>query len=120
MSDPYELLDALGGDGRGDLTLPDQLRERACPAGKPWTANDPASDHGHTDCWLFHAAADEIERLRAVITEAVKTLEAEASDELEALRELVAHAWRDADQDSVTYLTAEERDAIRKAKEAQR
>ena len=74
MSDPYELLDALGGDGRGDLTLPDQLRERACPAGKPWTANDPASDHGHTDCWLFHAAADEIERLRAAIEEATEEL----------------------------------------------
>lgn len=40
-----------------------QLRERACPAGKPWTGDAPKEDHGHTDCWLHHQAADEIERL---------------------------------------------------------
>ena len=40
-----------------------QLRNRACPAGLPWTADHPQDDHGHTDCWLHHQAADEIERL---------------------------------------------------------
>lgn len=44
--------------------LVSELRARACPAGKPWTGDDPKSDHGHTDCWLHHQAADEIERLR--------------------------------------------------------
>ena len=29
--------------------LPDRLRERSCPAGEPWTGDDPASNHGHTD-----------------------------------------------------------------------
>lgn len=45
-----------------------QLRARACPAGKPWTGDNPEEDHGHTDCWLHHQAADEIERLRSLIT----------------------------------------------------
>jgi hypothetical protein len=46
-----------------------QLRERACPAGLPYTGTNPEEDHGHTDCWLHHQAADEIERLRSLITE---------------------------------------------------
>jgi hypothetical protein len=41
------------------------LRERACQAGEPWTGDVPEEDHGHTDCWLHHQSADEIERLRA-------------------------------------------------------
>lgn len=44
--------------------IPTLLRERSCPAGLPWTGNHPEEDHGHTDCWLHHAAANEIERLR--------------------------------------------------------
>ena len=47
----------------------DRLRERACQAGLPHTGDNPKDDHGHTDCWLHHQAADEIERLRALITE---------------------------------------------------
>lgn len=43
--------------------LPERLRQRACPAGEPWTGMRPEDDHGHTDCLLFHLAADEIERL---------------------------------------------------------
>lgn len=43
--------------------LSKKLRKRACPAGLPWTAEDPAEDHGHTDCWLYHCAADELDRL---------------------------------------------------------
>lgn len=47
----------------------EQLRHRACPAGLPHTGDDPQSDHGHTDCWLHHQAADEIERLRRLVAE---------------------------------------------------
>jgi len=43
----------------------ERLRDRACPAGLPHTGDNPRDDHGHTDCWLHHLAADEIERLRA-------------------------------------------------------
>jgi hypothetical protein len=43
------------------------LRDRACPAGLAHTGNNPKEDHGHTDCWLHHQAADEIERLRSLI-----------------------------------------------------
>lgn len=45
--------------------LVEMLRERACQAGEPWTGDAPEEDHGHTDCWLHHQSADEIERLRA-------------------------------------------------------
>lgn len=51
---------------RSDLVA--QLRDRACPAGLPWTDENPEEDHGHTDCWLHHQAADEIERLLSQIT----------------------------------------------------
>lgn len=50
-----------------DFDIVSALRERACPAGLPWTAEAPEEDHGHTDCWLQHQAADEIERLRNLI-----------------------------------------------------
>ena len=50
------------------------LRQRACPAGLPWTADNPQDDHGHTDCWLQHQAANEIERLRRWKAEAAKVL----------------------------------------------
>lgn len=42
-----------------------QLRDRACPAGMPHTGDNPKDDHGHTDCWLYHQAADQIEHLQA-------------------------------------------------------
>ena len=45
----------------------EQLRDRACPAGLPYTGDSPEEDHGHTDCWLHHQAANEIERLQAII-----------------------------------------------------
>jgi hypothetical protein len=48
-------------NNRADLVA--QLRDRACPAGLPHTGDSPKEDHGHTDCWLHHQAADEIERL---------------------------------------------------------
>lgn len=41
------------------------LRARACPAGLPYTGDDPTADHGHTDCWLHHRAASRIEELEA-------------------------------------------------------
>ena len=49
------------------MDIVEQLRDRACPAGLPHTGENPAEDHGHTDCWLHHRAADEIERLRGLI-----------------------------------------------------
>jgi hypothetical protein len=39
-----------------------QLRLRACSV-----EEQPASDHGHSDCYLEREAADEIERLRGLI-----------------------------------------------------
>jgi hypothetical protein len=42
----------------------ERLKDRACPAGEPWTGDDPSTDHGHTDCWLYWRAINEIERLR--------------------------------------------------------
>ena len=51
-----------------------QLRARACPAGEPWTGDNPEEDHGHTDCWLYHQAADEIEQLRRWKAEATEIL----------------------------------------------
>jgi hypothetical protein len=46
------------------MDITDQLRERACAAGEPWTGDSPEQDHGHTDCWLYHQAINEIEMLR--------------------------------------------------------
>jgi len=48
-----------------------QLRDRACQAGLPHTGDNPEEDHGHTDCWLHHQAADEIERLRSLLSNIV-------------------------------------------------
>lgn len=47
--------------------LPEKLRQRTCPPGLPHTGDDPAADHGHTDCWLMQLAATEIERLREAL-----------------------------------------------------
>lgn len=33
------------------------LRSLACPAGQPWTGDDPSTDHGHTTCWVLHQLA---------------------------------------------------------------
>lgn len=51
-------------DGHDITTL---LRNRACKAGLPWTGDHPEQDHGHTECWLHHKAANEIDRLRDTI-----------------------------------------------------
>ena len=40
--------------------LIERLKERACPAGLSHTADEPWSDHGHTDCWLHWQAADAL------------------------------------------------------------
>jgi hypothetical protein len=55
----------------GDIVQ--RLRNRACPAGEPHTSDTPEHDHGHTDCWLYHTAADEIENLRQAIKSLVKS-----------------------------------------------
>lgn len=49
------------------VDITDRLRNRACPAGLPHTGDTPWVDHGHTDCWLFHMAAREIDSLREQI-----------------------------------------------------
>jgi len=50
------------------------LRLRACPPEGEYLE----SDHGHSDCYLEREAADEIERLRTLIT-----AWADASDDLD-------------------------------------
>jgi hypothetical protein len=64
-------------DGFGDLTnidqqiidnLPELLRSRCCPPTEPWVSTD-THDHGHTNCYFMNLAADEIERLRAEVSE---------------------------------------------------
>ena len=62
------------------------LRDRACPAGEPWTGDNPEEDHGHTDCWLMHQAAGEIERLRDWQRQAEEVLE-----RWDAVYEMVPH-----------------------------
>lgn len=69
MSDDLELTSWEELEAYAIVDLPDRLRERVCQAGMPWTGDDPASNHGHTDCWYAHLAANEIERLRT-LTEA--------------------------------------------------
>ena len=56
------------------FTLVEMLRERACPSGLPHTGDNPKEDHGHTDCWLHHQAADEIEQLQLKIVEYQKII----------------------------------------------
>ena len=46
------------------MDIVERLRERVCPAGEPWTGDFPEEDDGHTDCWLFYQAINEIESLR--------------------------------------------------------
>ncbi len=43
----------------------EMLRLRACPPEGEYLEHD----HGHSDCYLEREAADEIERLRSLITE---------------------------------------------------
>lgn len=38
---------------------------RTCPAGLPYTADNPEEDHGHTDCWTFHELIKKIRELDA-------------------------------------------------------
>ena len=67
------------------------LRYRACPAGLPYTGDNPKEDHGHTDCWLHHQSADALEHLLGLIA-----------------------AWVDADGSPPPIYNAA-RDALRKA-----
>lgn len=43
------------------------LHAASCPSGLAWTGDTPEADHGHPECWLHHAAAAEIMRLRATL-----------------------------------------------------
>lgn len=51
-----------------------RLRDRACPSGLPYTGDNPEEDHGHTDCWFHHQAADEIEYWRSEANKLAKLL----------------------------------------------
>lgn len=44
-----------------------RLRGLACPAGLAWTGDTPESDHGHTDCFIIHRAANRLEAAEARI-----------------------------------------------------
>jgi len=57
--------------------LIERLKERACPDGLSHTADEPWSDHGHTDCWLHWQAADALAAAEARI-EAAKAVCVEA------------------------------------------
>jgi hypothetical protein len=46
------------------IDIVEQLRQRACQPGEPWTGDNPQLDHGHTDCWLHHQSISEIKRLQ--------------------------------------------------------
>ena len=43
------------------------LLSSTCPAGLPYTGNDPATDHGHTDCLFAHTAAAQLDRIAAAL-----------------------------------------------------
>ena len=50
---------------RSGVPAADNLRRGTCPAGLPWTGTEPHADHGHTDCWERHTAADMLEAIDA-------------------------------------------------------
>lgn len=63
MSDGFEAL--LARSSFGDVSQPfnltrdqviDYLLDQICPAGEPWTGDDPTSDHGHTHCLFLGTA----------------------------------------------------------------
>jgi hypothetical protein len=91
-------------DDSGPLPpLPDQLRARACPAGLPHTGDHPERDHGHTDCWLLHRAADRIEELEAAISAHRGANDSNCADpscELGCGHDLRLYAVLDADRDT--------------------
>lgn len=77
-----------------------QLRERACPAGEPWTGDNPEEDHGHTDCWLMHQAALHIEMCESELSYihdcfAIETTEAYA--QIDRMLKLITE-WADLEE----------------------
>lgn len=79
--------------------LVEELRNRACPAGLPYTGDDPDSDHGHTDCFLHRKSANHIEKCEFELGYIYDhfTLElTEAYAEISRLEKLIT-AWADAD-----------------------
>jgi len=62
-SDDFGDLDTPFEDTVTNAQLADELLQYICPAGEPWTGDDPTSDHGHTQCmWIGLASR----RLREV------------------------------------------------------
>ena len=59
----------MADDTGTDWAAEAEWHERqACPAGLPWTGDDPSSDHGHTDCLHHHTAAVGLRRLAQLDT----------------------------------------------------
>lgn len=63
MSDADDLLLDAGPFVPSRQQIIDHLLSIICPAGEPWTGDDPTSDHGHTHCMFVGAA------IRALRTE---------------------------------------------------
>lgn len=59
----------MEGDEFTTAQIVEKLRWRSCPAGEPWTGDNPEEYHGHTDCWLYHLAARRLEVLEELLTE---------------------------------------------------
>ena len=72
--------------------LIERLKERACPDGLSHTADEPWSDHGHTDCWLHWQAAAALAAAEARIEAAVEVCRDEGSHSLYELRVAVIAA----------------------------
>lgn len=75
--------------------LVEELRSRACPAGLDYTGNNPEDDHGHTDCYLHHKAANYIEKFEfelSYIHDSFSTELTEAYAEISRLEKLIS-AW---------------------------
>ena len=76
----------------GSVPAADNLRRGACPAGLPWTGETPHEDHGHTDCWERHAAADLLEAIDALCQRNVLT-----ESDCQSIPEAIEECWGNSD-----------------------
>jgi len=67
---------------------------QACPAGLPWTGDDPSSDHGHTDCLHHHTAAVGLRRLAQLDT--AIGAQPELADSLRKAQAIIRHKFSPA------------------------
>lgn len=79
----------MSDDTGTDWAAEAEWHERqACPAGLPWTGDDPSSDHGHTDCLHHHTAAVGLRRLAR--------LDTAIGDQIAELRSIHRPQWTTA------------------------